>query len=64
MSTEKAAAGGQAGFWLTAAGGFLLGALTVLIVLFLAKPTNDREPPQPSQIDVPADAEPVPETPN
>lgn len=39
---------GQAGhnFWLTAVGGFVLGALTVLIVLALAKRTGDRDEPR------------------
>lgn len=41
-------------FWMTAIGGFVLGALAVIIVLLLARRTGDKEAPTPPTPDAPA----------
>lgn len=48
----------QTSFWPTAIGGFVLGVLTVLIVLLLARQTGNDEPPRPAAPETPAASSP------
>ena len=49
-------------FWMTALGGFVLGALAVILVLVLARRTGDKEPPK-IESQPPASAAPAGESP-